>query len=68
MACPAACTASRARPPVAAPHYVLGDAYQADGHWYYPAENYALDSTGIAAVPPGRPGLTADGEVPIRAR
>ena len=56
------------RPPpapafVAAPHYALGSAYQAGGHWYYPAEDYALDATGIASVWDARPGLTADGEV-----
>ncbi len=58
----------RHRPPpapafVAAPHYALGSAYQAGGHWYYPAEDYALDETGIAAVCDSKPGLTADGEV-----
>jgi len=55
------------RPPpvphlVAAPHYVLGQPYQAGGHWYYPAENYALDTTGIASIDRTPPGLTADGE------
>ena len=57
------------RPPplpalVAHPHYVLGQAYQARGHWYYPAEAYGLDTTGIAAVQPPRAGLTEDGELP----
>jgi rare lipoprotein A len=47
----------------ASPHYVLGDPYQADGHWYYPAEDYALDATGIAAVLPAGARLTADGEI-----
>ena len=56
------------RPPpapafTAAPHYALGGAYQAGGHWYYPAEDYALDVTGIASVWEARPGLTADGEL-----
>ncbi len=56
------------RPPpapafVAAPHYALGRAYQAGGHWYYPAEDYALDETGIAAVWDVKPGLTTDGEL-----
>jgi rare lipoprotein A len=52
-------------PPVAmaSPHYVLGTPYQAGGHWYYPAENYALDETGIASVQAADSGLTADGEV-----
>ncbi len=48
---------------VAAPHYTLGGAYQAGGHWYYPAEDYALDATGIASVWDNTPGLTKDGEV-----
>ena len=48
---------------VATPHYVVGPAYQADGHWYYPAEDQALDTTGIGAVDASGPGLTADGEV-----
>jgi rare lipoprotein A len=52
-----------APPLVAAPHYALGGPYQADGHWYYPAENYALDTTGIASVSDAPPGLTADGEI-----
>ena len=50
--------------PAAAPHYVLGSAYQAAGHWYYPAEDYGLDSTGIAGVQAMPSGLTADGERP----
>lgn len=48
--------------PAPHPHYVLGDAYQAGGVWYYPAENYALDTTGIATIAEPRDGLTADGE------
>jgi rare lipoprotein A len=60
-------------PLVASPHYQLGNPYQADGHWYYPAENYALDATGIATIAPMAPdpaspgpvspSLTADGEI-----
>jgi rare lipoprotein A len=49
--------------PVASPHYELGAPYQAGGTWYYPAENYRLDATGIAAVDTRKDGLTADGEV-----
>jgi len=45
------------------PHYTLGDPYQADGHWYYPAEQYELDTTGIAVVLPAGAHLTADGEI-----
>lgn len=56
------------RPPptqklTAAPHYTLSPPYQAAGHWYYPAEDYALDATGIAAQDTSPPGLTADGEI-----
>jgi rare lipoprotein A len=52
-----------APPLVSAPHYTLGGPYQADGHYYYPAENYALDVTGIAAVSDLPRALTADGEI-----
>jgi rare lipoprotein A len=61
----AGCTNQPPPPPplVAHPHYMLGAPYLADGHWYYPAENYALDDTGIATVGVPAVGLTADGEV-----
>ncbi len=50
-------------PPAPKPHYQLGGAYQLDGYWFYPAEDYGLDATGIASVQPaGSKGLTADGE------
>jgi rare lipoprotein A len=49
--------------PVASPHYQLGGPYEADGHWYYPAETYSLDTTGIASVMDDETGLTADGEL-----
>jgi rare lipoprotein A len=48
---------------VAHPHYELGNPYEADGHWYYPAENFAFDDTGLASVLPGGTRLTADGEI-----
>ncbi len=48
---------------VASPHYVLGAPYEAAGRWYYPAENYAFDATGIAAIQNQNRGLTADGEL-----
>jgi rare lipoprotein A len=44
-------------------HYDLGKPWQGYGHWFYPEESYALDTTGIASVLPDRAGLTADGEV-----
>ncbi len=62
----AGCVPARKPPPpplAAHPHYELGNPYEAGGHWYYPAENYQLDDTGLAAVLPGGPGLTADGEM-----
>ncbi|MGI4941452.1 MAG: RlpA-like double-psi beta-barrel domain-containing protein [Janthinobacterium lividum] len=45
-----------------APYYTVGTAYEAGGVWRYPAEDFQLDATGIAAVLPDRKGLTADGE------
>jgi len=45
-----------------APHYTVGTTYEAGGVWRYPAEDFHLDVTGIAAVLPDRTGLTADGE------
>ncbi len=45
------------------PHYVLGDAYQAGGVWYYPHETFDAQETGLATVYDGaHPPLTADGE------
>lgn len=51
-------------PPPANPHYVLGEAYQADGIWYYPRESYEVHETGLAMVyPAGHPDFTTDGEL-----
>lgn len=51
-------------PPTAHPHYQLGSAYQKNGYWFYPAEDFSLDSTGLATIlPPGRSGTTDDGEL-----
>jgi peptidoglycan lytic transglycosylase len=45
------------------PHYMLGAPYQADGVWYYPRENFALQETGLATVyGAAHPDMTADGE------
>lgn len=44
------------------PHYVVGPPYQAGGVWRYPAEDFQLDTTGIATLLPDRIGPTADGE------
>jgi rare lipoprotein A len=44
------------------PHYVVGPAYQAGGVWRYPAEDFQLDTTGLATLLPDRTGPTADGE------
>ncbi len=49
--------------PLASPHYELGAPYEAGGTWYYPAETYRLDETGIASIDPRADGLTADGEL-----
>ncbi len=46
------------------PQYELGKSYQVKGFWYYPAENYALNETGLAAVFSGpHAPLTANGEL-----
>ena len=56
--------ASCHRAPPANPHYVLGDAYQADGIWYYPRESYEASETGLAMVyPAGHADFTTDGEL-----
>lgn len=59
------CQQPSAPPPALhpAPHYTLGKPYNAGGHWFYPAEEYALESTGIASVLPNDRRLTADGEL-----
>ncbi len=44
------------------PHYVVGSAYKAGAAWFYPQEDFNLDTTGLAVVLPDRTGLTADGE------
>jgi rare lipoprotein A len=56
--------ASCHKPPPANPHYVLGDAYQADGIWYYPRESNEARETGVAMVyPAGHPDFTTNGEL-----
>ena len=51
------------RTPRPNPHYVLGEAYEAGGVWWYPRESQDLDETGLAAVYPDKhAGLTTDGE------
>lgn len=49
--------------PIPKPRYVIGKAYQAERIWYYPQEDFRLDTTGLAIVLPDRPGLTANGEI-----
>jgi rare lipoprotein A len=57
------CTRPPPKPTIEAhPHYFLIKPYQINGHWYYPAETYSLDTTGIASVQPPSEGFTADGE------
>lgn len=52
------------REPARRPSYVVGAPYEIAGTWYYPAENYGYDETGIAAVYPADAmrGYTANGE------
>lgn len=47
----------------AAPHYVIGTAYQLDGTWHYPVEQFEYDATGLAERLPDRTGLSTDGEL-----
>jgi rare lipoprotein A len=50
--------------PPSAPHYELGQPYQAGGVWWYPSAALRFEETGIAEVyGADHPGLTADGEV-----
>lgn len=55
---------SCARQPELAPsaRYLVGEAYQSAGSWFYPHEDFQLDSTGLAYVAASAPGLTANGE------
>lgn len=48
--------------PGAHPAYVVGAPYQAGIVWFYPHEDFRLDTTGVASVLPSHAGLTADGE------
>lgn len=61
----AACTATRG--PIATPHpvYKIGEPYQIDGVWYYPAEDWTYNETGIASWygEPFHGRYTANGEV-----
>lgn len=49
-------------PAVPQPRYVVGPSYQAGGLWFYPQEDFRLDTTGLAVALPDCPGLTANGE------
>jgi rare lipoprotein A len=51
--------------PDSRPVYLVGQPYQAHGVWYYPAEDYGYDETGIAEVypPDARPSTTSNGEI-----
>lgn len=45
-------------------HYTVGTAWQVQGQWFYPREEFAWQGTGLAVRQNGREGeLTADGEV-----
>jgi len=59
----AALAACQPSVPPPQPHYVLGEAYQAAGIWYYPHETFDAEETGLATVYSGsHQALTADGE------
>ncbi len=47
----AACSTATRGPVTTAPHatYKIGDPYQINGVWYYPAEDWGYDETGIAS-------------------
>ena len=46
------------------PHYVLGQAWKADGVWHYPAPSFDLTETGLTEIyASDHPELTTDGEV-----
>ncbi len=45
-----------------APHYVVGEPYEAGGIWRYPREQFAYTDTGLAMLAGNQSGLTADGE------
>ncbi len=50
--------------PTPAPHYLLGEPYQAGGVWWYPRADLRLDARGLAEVyDDGHAPLTTDGEV-----
>lgn len=49
--------------PTPAPHYLLGEPYQAGGVWWYPRADLRLDARGLAEVyDDGHAPLTTDGE------
>lgn len=54
---------SRTPVPVPQPRYLLGEGYQSGRLWSYPRESFDLNETGIAAILPAAPGLTANGEL-----
>lgn len=60
----AACGTTEAPRPTGAPGYKVGNPYQINGVWYYPAEDFNYDETGIASwYGPGfHGGTTANGE------
>ena len=61
----AGCWSAEAPVPAGEPRYVVGEAYQLRGRWYYPREDFGLVEAGLASVAADpRPGRrTADGEV-----
>lgn len=61
----AGCQHPAAPPPSTHLHYQVGTAYQTDGVWHYPRQDFAYRETGLAVVDPPEktPRLTADGEL-----
>ena len=58
----AGCDGFGSKPAPTALHYVVGDAYQIGGVWFYPREMTQYEASGLAAVIPDHAGSTADGE------
>ncbi len=53
---------ARELPPVAQVSYVVGAPYQSGKTWFYPREDFQLDTTGLAVTVADRTGYTANGE------
>lgn len=64
LALPTACQKQAPPLPPSHIHYEVGAAYQADGLWRYPQQEFAYRETGLAVIDSNiTPRLTADGEI-----